>query len=183
VQTTTVSVQIPALIPPTTFTIEVSMLDFLRNGFFLDSDGLEARGFPSTVEVINTVLDETPPELLDFTLSSGVYNLTAEGGSAISSSFFANLTVRDDQSGISTVTLLATGDNGGQFQEFLYSYTQPPLVGTFKFSNDYWFTLSWYEPQDYKLAVILEDAKNNVRSLQSNDLIARGLPGGFKVVV
>jgi hypothetical protein len=167
-----VTLTIPQFVAAEGYIFQFVLRDAASNQAFpVDFDG--AKYFK--IQVVNTVVDVKPPELLNFTVSKRTVNpLTGV------------LTVRyrvvasDDLSGLrggeggSSVLINSAGSNFFSFQNLDVAppkARQQVIEGTFTFSENFdWNAI-------YSLEVTLLDVALNSVKFKSRDLIDRGFPG------
>jgi hypothetical protein len=167
----TVTLFIPEFTPAGTYNLQVRLEDKKSNVNVVDTATLAQLSFPSTFKVINReVVDNTPPKLLNFTVSS----LTVPVGGTVTTTY----TMQDEQSGFFTARVCAThtlrvGPNRCIRSPYLYT-PERYYVGEAVFSFD--------EPGVYMLWLRFGDNVGNNNELSPEQLAALGYPNSFTVI-
>ncbi len=150
--------------------IEVSLTDNQKNSITFSKDELEAKGFNSSLEVVNTV-DTKSPLLNYFDFSIDSRNSTDK---ILVINY--NISVTDDQSGIDEVKIMfePVDNGGGVFAKFNNLRSS---------SFDYSGKLELNNPKegDWTASINLSDMSKNQVALTSTDLDKLGYKSKFTV--
>ena len=160
------------------------LYDAVGNTRSLDTNDLMTMGLPTKLEVINPFSDITPPELITYDYNPKAVDVTAEdqevvfdiemtddyglftsGGQIVGWGWFRSPSGQQDI-GIGIYSNdFVSGDETHAFFSVRVNFPQNSEEGTWTISNLY-----------------LYDAVRNTLSLNTNDLIARGLPTEIEVI-
>lgn len=150
--------------------IEVSLIDNQKNSITFTKDELEAKGFSSSLEIVNTV-DTKSPVL-------GYFNFSIDSQNSTDKVLVINydISVTDDQSGIDEVKIMfePVDNGGGVFAKF--NNLRSP-------SFDYSGKLELKNPKegDWTASISLADMSKNQISLTTLDLDKLGFKSKFTV--
>jgi len=171
--TDSVAVTFPQFSPAGTWTLAyVFIADSSGNTLFLNSSGLAAAGFSTSVQV-SSVSDTTPPNITAFSFSPASINTTAASANVV-----VNYTLTDDIAGANFFQVVFTSPTGAQSQSSSTSFAAATTVtssATLTFPR-------FSEAGDWTVSsVFISDAAGNTLFLDPAGLAARGFTNTLTV--
>jgi hypothetical protein len=174
-----ISVTFPPFIVPGNYSL--GLVVSTTNYFFIaSSTELKNRTLPYAVEVVNTVLDTTPPQLLDLRARSSTTVDVTNGFASVD----LLVVVQDDLSQLRYGYIRANGPEGFYTQadfranEFPYNNSVAGRPMTFNTS----FFLSFAPPGTYSLQVFLVDTAGNTIDINTDSLAQRSFLSSITII-
>ncbi|HOI28883.1 MAG TPA: T9SS type A sorting domain-containing protein [Melioribacteraceae bacterium] len=146
-----------------TWKASISVKDATGNESVFNPESLSSKSLPSSLEIIKTK-DSTPPDLVEFTISPEVVELSSSN-----TSVNYKISVTDDLSGISEVSIIIIPNgSGGNTVEKITKINSlaAELYGKIDFKNS--------KEGKYYIEVQLEDNERNLKTYSSKDLTDAG---------
>lgn len=197
VVTVVVNMRIRQYQPPGVFNLQLFTVDRMHNfNAQYDDSGvsLAADGYPSTLTIINSVVDTTPPQLINFTALTPLFL----NGSDEKASVVFEIVVQDDLAGIDYLELSENGEENAVFgtvsktvndTSWLAFNHDPELPGG-GVPHTLRLTLSWSNfnqtvgvaPRAVNLGLAVLDGVFNFAYIDSETLASRGFPATVMVI-
>lgn len=173
-----VTLQLQQTTRPGTYPLQLSLRDAVNNEIVLKSEELRAKSFLSSISVINSVFDDTPPKLIQFVATS---NTTIDATSDNAAAKFT-IRVQDDKSGFDFGYIQADDptDVSYFFEASFESMT--PIAGKPVDLNVIMPVELDTRPGKYNLDIYLIDTRGNFVFVTADELARRKLPNSILIV-
>jgi hypothetical protein len=177
------SLTFPRYIPPGSYSLQLSgYTSKTYNNFVISSTDLKNRKLPHAVEVVNSIVDTTPPQLLDIKARSPTtVNVTTRRASVD-----LVVVVKDDLSQLSYGYVRAIDSKGDQQAEAYFSarafpYNNSVAGKPLTFNTS--ISLSNYNrPGKYSLQVFLSDNIGNTMEINADSLAKRAFLSSIAII-
>jgi hypothetical protein len=176
------SLTFPRYIVPGNYALTLSAYTKIGDYFEVSSTELKNRMLPNAVEVANSIVDTTPPQLLDLRArSSTTVNVTTR-----SASVNLLVVVKDDLSQLSYGYVGAIDSEGSLSAQAYLSASDFPynnsIAGKPMMLNTSMFFGIYNRPGNYSLQVVLVDNVGNTREINADSLAQRSFLSSITVI-
>jgi hypothetical protein len=183
-----INVTISPFMAPSTYAVGLILADTSGYSAFYTSSDLANRSFPFQIEVVNARPDTTPPELLSMTALTPITVDLSQGNGAVVE---MELVALDSQSGFHRAELFTTFSRSSSTTP--YTPPRANVYAEFRLGKpagsgvavSFPMRLSfprYIDPGDYPLTVVLYDAQQNTKVMNTSALATMSLPSSIKVI-